>query len=143
MDWGALLAAVLLVGGRPATAGEPFRPGAFDETTALLGLWKTLEIDEHGALQPLGLKLKADGCFMLVVADAKGKVVNRVHGRFTYASGVLKLIVLEGSEYCEMAPRVPSPGTLTVEMTPLPELATASWPGSDSVRPPTEASAAS
>jgi hypothetical protein len=99
MDWkktrvvGAFLAVALLGIGRPAAATDPFRPGAFDEANAIRGFWKTLDTDEQGAFQPLGLLLKEDGRFTLAVADAQGKTIERVQGRYTYASGVLTLCV--------------------------------------------------
>ena len=97
MNWkktwvmGALLAIVLFGAGRPGAAREPFRPAAFDEGQALVGFWLTLETDEHGAFRPLGLMLKDDGRFMLEVTDAKGKLVDRVQGSYTYAESVLTL----------------------------------------------------
>jgi hypothetical protein len=105
MTWlvGGLLAAVLFGAGRPASAKEPFRPSAFDDAKALQGFWKTLEIDEHGAFQPMGLMLSEDDRFTLAVADADGKVVEKVKGHYTYASGVLTLTVDDMSKpYAEM-----------------------------------------
>lgn len=97
---GALLTGILFVSGR-TIAAEPFMPGAFSESNALLGMWKTLEIDEHGAFQLLVLSLRKDGQFKLVIGDAKGKTEEPVIGRYTYTSGVLKLTV-EKRTFAEM-----------------------------------------